>query len=461
MVSSDKDRGSKALPPLALGAFGAVIVIAALLGGCGKKGQGTGEAKTAGAAKTAPNAVKTAGGEADKGTAAATGAAAKAPAEVKKRQVLIWHAYRDAERAALDKLIGAWNAKHPNVQVKALAVPFDALVDKIQVAIPRGNGPDLVIFAHDKIGTWARDKLIQPLGKWATPARLKRFLPQTIKPLVFERAIYGLPLAFKSLVLFYNKGLVQTPPATMKELVEVAKKHTDREEGRFGLAYDAADLYFHAPFLHAYGGAVYDEKAGKLTIASEGAVAAAEAVRALHADAKVLPKGMSGFVVTAMFSDNKVPFVLNGPWFISEIDKGVKWGVAPLPTADNGQPLRPFLGSEAVLLSARTKVRDAALRVLDYLTSDEAALTRLAEGRQMVANTRVYENPRWSSDPVVKVFRAQADVSVPMSNAVEAGLAWQPYNNALRRIIFGGAPAKETLQAAQATADAALAKLKR
>jgi len=448
----------------------AVLVAVSMVVACGKKAEAPAKAGADKTAKDKTAEAKAAGAEGDKpgkvgDKAAKTGAADKkaaAPAaKAEKQEVLLWHAYRDAERAALDKLIGAWNSKQPNVQVKALAVPFDALIDKLQVAIPRGNGPDLIIFAHDKIGTWARDKLIQPLGKWATGDRLKRFLPQTIKPLVFERAIYGLPLAFKSLVLFYNSGLIKEPPATMKDLVEVAKKHTDKEEGKFGFAYDAADLYFHAAFLHAYGGAVYDDKAGKLTIASEGAANAAKAVRALHADDKVLPKGMSTFVVTAMFSDNKVPFVLNGPWFISEIEKGVKWAVAPMPKADNGQPLKPFLGSEAVMLSAQTKVKDAALKVLDYLTSDEAALTRLSEGKQMVANTKVYENPRWASDPVIKVFRAQADVSVPMSNAVEAGLAWQPYNNALRKIIFGGAPADETLKAAQATADAALSKLKR
>lgn len=375
-----------------------------------------------------------------------------------KQKVLLWHAYRDAERLALDQLIAAWNQKKASIEVVALAVPFDALIDKAQVAIPRGNGPDLVIFAHDKIGTWARDGLIQPLGTWAGRDRLGRFLPQTVKPLVFERAIYGLPLAFKSLVLFYNRTMVPTPPKTMKELIAIAKQHTDKKEGKFGFAYDAADLYMHAGFLHAHGGAVIDEKTGALRLDSDEAIAAAKYVRGLHAKEKVVPKGMSNFVVTAMFNDNKVPMVLNGPWFLSEIEAGIKWAVAPLPTLDNGQPIKPFLGSEAIMLSAKTTKRDAALEVLDYLTSDEAALTRLKVGQQMVANKKVYENARWAADPTIKVFRAQADVAVPMSNAVQASLAWQPYNNALRKIVFGGEDAAKTLKAAQAQADAAVAK---
>ncbi len=376
-------------------------------------------------------------------------------------KVLLWHAYRDDERKALDKLVASWNEKNPRVQVTALAVPFDAYVDKLQVAVPRDNGPDLMIFAHDKIGSWARDGLIQPLGEWASAARLRRFLPQTVKPLVFERAVYGLPLAFKSLVLFYNKAMVPTAPKTMAELITIAKRHTNADESRFGLAYDATDLYQHAAFMHAYGATTYDDGRGKLAIDTPAAVEALSAVRALHKKHGILPKGVQGFVITGMFNDGSVPMVFNGPWFSSEIDAAIDWGVAVLPTAQNGNPLRPYLGSEALLLNARTKVRAAALQVVDYLTSDEAALTRLQVGKQLVANTKVYENPRWAADPVIRIFRAQADVAVPMSNAVEANVAWQPYSSALSKAIFGDSDVQEALTTADREAAAALAKLKR
>ncbi len=428
----------------------ALCVAGALTTGCGKK--------------SAPAASKPTSTQADnnnKAPVALANEATAASAKTVKQKVVLWHAYRDAERKALDALITAWNDKRKDIELVALAVPFDALIDKAQVAIPRGNGPDLLIFAHDKIGTWARDGLIQPLGKWANSARLGRFLPQTVKPLVFERAIYGLPLTFKSIVLFFNRAMVTKAPTTLKDLVTEAKKHTNIAEGEFGFAYDAADLYFHAPFLHAFGGQVFDESSRKLVIDSPEAVAAVQRVRQLHAVDKVLPKGMSSFVITAMFNDGKVPFVLNGPWFISEIERSVKWGVAVLPKTATGQPLKPFLGSEALMLSAKTKVREAALLVSDYLTSDEAALTRLKNGKQMVANKKIYENPRWSADPTIRVFRAQADNAVPMSNAVEAGLAWQPYNNALRKVIFGGKDTKKALKTAQNQANAAMAKLKR
>jgi arabinogalactan oligomer/maltooligosaccharide transport system substrate-binding protein len=206
---------------------------------------------------------------------------------------------------------------------------------------------------------------------------------------------------------------------------------------------------------------VIDEEKKSLAIDTPEAVAAAAAVREIVARHGILPTGMSGFVITAMFSDGKVPFVFNGPWFIAEIGQGVEWGVAPLPTADNGQPLKPFLGSEAVLLSKETRVREEALQVMDFLTSDEAALTRVKAGRQMVANAAVYANPSVAADPVVKVFRAQADNAVPMSNLAEAGVAWQPYSNALRKVVFGGENPAVALKEVAAKATAAMEKLRK
>ena len=427
------------------------VAMTLLFVACGKK-----EAASTPAPGAAVEAAKA--GEAVAAPEAAS-KTAEAAAPVAPQTVTLWHSYRDDERKALDTLVAQWNKLQPGVQIQALAVPFDAIIDKFQVATPNGNGPALIIMAHDKIGLWARDGLLQPLGDFAAKDRLGRFLPQTVKPLVFDKAIWGLPMAFKTVALFYNRKLVPQPPKTIGQLIEVGKGFTSEKTESFGLAYDAADLYFHAPFLYGMGGKVWDEDAKKITIDTPEAIKAAELVRGFYTEAKILPKGVGGFVVTAMFNDGKTPFTIQGPWFISEIAKDIDWGVAVLPEIEPGKPLRPYLGSEAVLLTKQSKVRDAALKVMDYLTSDEAAITRLEMGHQMVANAKIYENPRWLEKPVVRVFHAQAETSVPMPTAVEPSVAWAPYSAALRKIIFSGADPKTALAEAQATADQAVARL--
>ena len=53
-------------------------------------------------------------------------------------EIVVWHAYRAEEKAALEKVAGAYNAAHPNTHVSTLAVPYDAFADKISAAVPRG-----------------------------------------------------------------------------------------------------------------------------------------------------------------------------------------------------------------------------------------------------------------------------------------------------------------------------------
>ena len=56
-----------------------------------------------------------------------------------------------------------------------VAVPYDAFADKLTSAIPRGNGPDLFIYPHDRIGDWADAGMIEPIEFWVDDARADRF----------------------------------------------------------------------------------------------------------------------------------------------------------------------------------------------------------------------------------------------------------------------------------------------
>ena len=99
--------------------------------------------------------------------------------------------------------------------------------------------------------------------------------------------------------------------------------------------------------------------------------------------------------------------VINGPWFLGEINEDVPFAVSVLPrVSETGQAARPLLTAEAYFVSATTPRREAALEALRLLTDDEAALTRALEGRQAVANRAVWEDPRVAEDPVLSVFRA-------------------------------------------------------
>ena len=56
--------------------------------------------------------------------------------------VVMWHAYRGDEALALEAVIEAYNRSTSAHQVRLVSLPYDAMTNKLRVAIPRGNGPD-------------------------------------------------------------------------------------------------------------------------------------------------------------------------------------------------------------------------------------------------------------------------------------------------------------------------------
>lgn len=375
------------------------------------------------------------------------------PTSAEAETLSLWHAYRGDEREALEQVIRRINEEQDEFEIEPLAVPNANYASKLTSAIPRGHGPDIFIFAHERIGAWAQAGLIMSVEDEVSQETRARYLEETIEPLTFNGDLYGLPSSFKSNVLFYNTDLVDNPPDTTEQLIALARRLTDPAEGVFGLVYEAGSFYHHAAWLHGFGGRLLNPNAppgGRVRLNTEANARslafAQDLVRRYH----VTPEDVNGALVTQMFNAGQAAMVINGPWFLGEIGEDVDFAVTTLPTvSETGEAARPLLTAEAVFVSATTEHRESALRAMELLTGDESALTRALEGRQAVPNRAVWDDPRIGEDPVLRVFRAQLEDTVPMSNLPEMRSVWEPAQMAMRRVLRGSSTPEEALSAAQ------------
>ena len=139
------------------------------------------------------------------------------PAPDVSEPLVIWHGYRGEEANQLQAAIDHWNATKPDglPGVKANAVPGEALPDKLSASVPRGRGPDMFLFAHDRMGGWVEaGGMLEPLDFWLDDRLKAEYLPGLFEAVTYRSAVYALPLNFKTLALIYNKALVATPPAS-------------------------------------------------------------------------------------------------------------------------------------------------------------------------------------------------------------------------------------------------------
>ena len=350
--------------------------------------------------------------------------------------VVLWHAYTGGERAALETTATQWNAAHPELPLTLVAVPHDSFADKLTSAIPRGNGPDLFIYADDRIGAWADSGTIEPIEFYVDDARADRFSTEAMSGMSYRGSLWGLPLATKSLVLYIRTDLVPKAPTTTDELLALAPAM--KKAAGFVVAYANADLYGHAPWLHGFGARVIDA-AGHLTLATPEAAKAMAFARHLVADG-IAPGDAQGPTVASLFNAGRAATAISGPWFIADIASNVPWTVVTLPTvSETGKPAAPFLGVESVLMSAFARDKTAAFVVMDALTSDAAAIVRARDARQVVANPAAYADPAVAKDTVLATFRAQLAHTVPMPKVPAMRMVWSPYQNALGEVLAGHA----------------------
>jgi arabinogalactan oligomer/maltooligosaccharide transport system substrate-binding protein len=377
----------------------------------------------------------------------------------------VWHAYRGKEKAAFEKVIANYNkqAAAKGVEATTLAVPYDAYADKITAAVPRGKGPDVFIFAQDRLGGWVEGgSTVEPIGFFLDDKTRNQFLPSMLEAMTYRNTVYGLPLNYKSITLIYNKKLVKAPPKSSGELVKLAKGLTDAAAGKFGLAYAYNDYYYHAALQNAFGGRAFDPGPKPVLNAPQNVAAMKLLLKWIRQDA-ILPAEPSTALITSLFNDGKAAMVFSGPWFLGEITPGLDYGLAPLPTIDEagGKPMRPWLTIEGVYVAMSSRHKEASYDLAKYLVSEEAGLVLAVEGRQLHTNKAVYMHKAVTDDPVLAAFRNQLDSATPMPNFAEMTVMWSPATTAMNTIVRGAATPEVALEKAQRTVEKDVAALRK
>lgn len=370
-------------------------------------------------------------------------------------ELVIWSGYRAAERKAVEKVIDAYNAAKASsgVKVRMLSIPADAFLDKISAAIPRGVGPDVFVFPHDRLGGWAEaGNTLEPLNFFLDAATKKRFVPSTLEAMTYRGNVYGLPLNFKVITLIYNKKLVAKPPRTTGEMLAMCHERAAQKDGSLCLAWPYTDFYYFAPLMNAFGGRVFDPGAKPALGAPEN-VRALELLQRWRKVPALLPEDPSTALITSLFNEKKAALVFSGPWFLGEVASDIEYGLAPLPAVNEagGKPMRPWMTVEGVAVAATSKNKEAAYDFVSYLTGPEAAKVMALEGRQNPAVAQIYSDPQVAADSVLAAFRSQAESAIPMPNIPEMTMVWSPAIIAVRSTVTGAASPKAALEEAQKT----------
>ncbi|HVY46127.1 MAG TPA: extracellular solute-binding protein, partial [Minicystis sp.] len=280
----------------------------------------------------------------------------------------LWHGQRGDEEKALQQILARW--KGPPVDV--LAVPYDALGSKIAAAVPLGEGPDVYIDSHERVGDYRARGIVGPAGDALEPGA---FAPYALAAVTDGGVAWAVPLTPKCLALYVNDDLAKGSPESLEAIADLAPS---LPEGTFALAWQAGLAYAHAPLFAAFGGHMLEpgDAFGFVGPAAERSVLLAKGL----VDRGVVPEDADGALVTDLFKNGRAAYAISGPWLAADLGgaRHLRYHVESLPAvrAAGGARMRPLVTVESAVLSPKGAARPEARALVRLLASREAALVR-------------------------------------------------------------------------------------
>ena len=323
--------------------------------------------------------------------------------------------------------------------------------DKFTAAAAAGKGPDIMCWAHDRVGEWAKSGLVVPVRP---PRRVRDEIDEGAwKAFTYRGQVWGYPLAIEAIGLIYNKALVPVPPASFEEVIELDKRL--KPQGKSAILWAYNNSFFSWPLLAGPGGFIFGRNAAgdldtkAIGINNEGALKGAQMLDRLVKDGH-MPKGARYAEMEGAFAKGDVAMMINGPWAWDNARKvGIDFGVAPIP-AIAGKPGRPFVGVLGCMISAPSKLKDVAREFIEHHLLTVQSLKTIGADVPLgtPANKAYYQE--LSADPRIVATMANAPAGEPIPNIPEMGRFFPAMDAALEAITNGRQSPKDALDGAAA-----------
>jgi arabinogalactan oligomer/maltooligosaccharide transport system substrate-binding protein len=375
--------------------------------------------------------------------------------------VTIWHQWAGNYLTAIQAVFTTYMAEHPNVTI-VLDAPQDVTA-ALQVAIPAGEGPDIIGWANDQIGKQAVQGNIVDL---TTLGVTQDFLTSTYEPaavngVVWQGKIWALPESQEGIALVYNKAIASeadfpTDPTDFAGLLAKAKAYAAANAGKYLVCNQGlgnADAYHEGAIYFGFGMPGYVDDTGKAYMNSPEALAAGNWIKEFSAYA---PKETSHDICKSMITEGTAAAWWTGPWAIADLETaGIDYGILPMG--------HPFVGIKTLMITKNAVDRgtaEVALDIMKYYTNQANETTVALANKTIPANTAALNDPQIQALATIKGFGAALNLGIPMANTPYADAQWGPVGDATNAIWNGSQTPTEALAAAQAAIETAIAGMK-
>lgn len=330
-----------------------------------------------------------------------------------KVEITFWHVWSDKDAGPITARVDAFNKSQDRITVKVLG---NQDATKQLTAISGGNPPDVALTYWNNIGPWAHAGAVLGLDDYIGKSKLDtaNFIPAALERMKVGGQYYALPFTVSmASTLMYNKKAFQdagitSPPETLEQLFEDAKKLTKREGDTitqigFIPDYPWIDNVFW-PII--FGGNWVDDT-GKLTANQEANVKSIAYQRQFYEEFGIdqIGKFRSGMGQRGTPNDplltGKLAMMIGWEYNFSEERKpDGPIGIAPFPYPADKPELKGsgIVGPRAVFIPKKAKHPEEAWEFMQYLIGQESQVDFSIDSKTIPSLLSALDDPKLRKD---------------------------------------------------------------
>ncbi|MCL6442640.1 MAG: extracellular solute-binding protein [Alicyclobacillus sp.] len=279
-------------------------------------------------------------------------------------------------------IIEQFEARHPNIKIVYDFMKDPTIVQKQQLSA--GGGPDVVIMnGPSENQLYAKAGWLLPLDNYAKKYHwTSRYYPWALQTEYQKGHLYGLPVEFETVGLYYNKDMFKkyhwSVPTNWSQFVSLL--HSIQSKGIMPIAWANSDCvmcneWWLSELMSAgLGKEKYREVInGKIPWNSPEVVNAFNKFLYIWRNGWINNKQTSAETINdalTLFRNQKAAMTLNGTWQVNDFIQNppsFHWGEFPMPGWEKGvPPLLPIGIGTTVGINAHTPHPDEAAEFIDW-----------------------------------------------------------------------------------------------
>ncbi|KMW60720.1 Inositol transport system sugar-binding protein [Candidatus Rhodobacter oscarellae] len=338
--------------------------------------------------------------------------------------------------------IAEWEALNPDYKVLQEYVPWGQCQEKAITLASAGDPVGLAYLGSRTLPQLADAGLIVPVEM--SEAEQNSYEPSVLSTVKFNGGIWGLPRAFSTKGIFFNKAILEEAgldmpngPQTWDDMIVAAKAITENTDAKaLGIPAASFDNTMHAflNFIYSNGGEVINSD-GEVVFNSPEVIETFQFYKDMAAYAQEGPVAYDRGKLEPLFSEGKVAMIVQSFGYRSrtgDVDYGITW----IPKGPSGEHAT-LLITDSLAVFKGSGVEDAAMSLAKFLNeTDRQARFDDVAGWTPVRETDI-SRALVNKDPNWKFYLESIAAGGPEPQVIDYNALQDVMNEAIQGVILG------------------------